>query len=34
VLPGLKELRQYVMMGIVAGVGMIAAAVLKLVVFV
>lgn len=34
VLPGLKELRHYVMLGIVAGVGMIAAAVLKLVVFV
>lgn len=30
-MPGLKELRSYVVMGIVAGVGMIAAAVLKLV---
>lgn len=30
-MPGLKELRSYVVTGIVAGVGMIAAAVLKLV---
>lgn len=31
VMPGLKELRSYVVMGIVAGIGMIAVAVAKLV---
>lgn len=33
VMPGLKEMRYYVVMGIVAGAGMICVAVLKLVVF-
>lgn len=32
-MPGLQELRKYVVMGIVAGAGMIGVAVLKLVVF-